>query len=226
MDYASFLSQQASAIVAQFFADGNLAWIGVPDLGILMQRQTVDGGQVGPLPGVAGADAVIWRDGKGRAELWVRPEDRLIKSTNLHATCWAIFVQLVAGTAPQPVLAGRKLEVDHLYPGTAAARNEMSHVRVMAVDKRSNSTAGSTTENAAANDKPGAKGRHRSATYFTMAKVSGFRGSFAKSNDSLVVARALLDHLRGLGYPVPAGAYAPLELQLTARQLDWFRGEL
>jgi hypothetical protein len=224
MDYAAFLHLQAEALIRQFFADHNVAWIGVPDLGWLTRRQTMDGGQVAALPGVVAQDAVIWRDAKGRAELWVKPEDKADDGTGAYARAWRQFVQLVGHIAPAGEVGGRTLAVDHLYPETAGARLGLSRVRVMAVDRRANSLQGSTTERAAAGGKPGTL-RPRFATYFTLAKVSGFQGSFARRHGSGGVARGLLDYLRAQGYPVPAGALAPLESDLTASSLDWFRGD-
>lgn len=226
MDYATFLHQQAAAIVGQFFGDYNIAWIGVPERSWLTRRQTMDGGHVEALPGAAAEDAVIWRDTKNRAELWVKPEEKADEGTGAYARAWRQFVQLIAATTPVSELAGRKLAVDHLYPETAGARLGLSHVRVMAVDRRANSLVGSTTETAAARDKSG-RLRPRFATYFTLAKVSGFQGSLARRNASGSVAQALFAHLRAQGYPVPANAspMASFEQELTASSLDWFRGD-
>jgi hypothetical protein len=224
MDYAAFLHLQAEAVIQQFFAEYNIAWIGVPDLGWLTRRQTMHGGQVVALPGAAAPDAVIWRDANGRAELWVKPEEKADEGTGAYARAWRQFVQVIGHTAPVSELAGRRLAIDHLYPETAAARLGLSHVRVMAVDRRANSLLGSTTERAAAGGKPGTL-RPRFATYFTLAKVSGYQGSLARRNASAGVALGLLDYLRAQGYPVPAGALAVTEAELTASSLDWFRGD-
>jgi hypothetical protein len=154
MDYATFLDQQAAAIVEPFFAHYNMAWIGVPDLGWLTRRQTMDGGHVVALPGAAAEDAVIWRGTKDRMELWVKPEEKSVEGTALYARCWHQFVQFSAQMVPVAELNGRKLAIDHLYPETAGSRLGLSHVRVMAVDHRSNSLLGSTTERAAARGQP------------------------------------------------------------------------
>jgi hypothetical protein len=224
MDYAAFLHLQAEALIQQFFAEYNVAWIGIPDLGWLTRRQTLDGGTVVSLPGATAQEAVIWRDSKNRAELWVKPEEKADDGIGAYARAWRQFVQLVGHTAPVGEVGHRKLAVDHLYPETAGARLGLSHVRVMAVDRRANSLLGSTTERAAAGGKPGTL-RPRFATYFTLAKVAGFQGSFARRHGSASVAQGLLDYLRAEGYPVPAGALASLESDLTAASLDWFRGE-
>lgn len=224
MDYASFLRLQAETIVQQFFAHSNAAWIGVPDLGWLTQRQGMHGGKIAALPGFATAEAVIWRDATDRPELWVKPEEKADEGTGAYARAWRQFVQLTGHTAPLAELSGRKLAVDHLYPETAAARLGLSHVRVMAVDRRANSLLGSTTERAAAGPKTGSL-RPRFATYFTLAKVSGFQGSFARRHGAAGVAQALLAYLREQGYPVPADATRALDEKLTASSIAWFRGE-
>jgi hypothetical protein len=228
MDYAGFLRQQEAAIVEQFFANYNIAWIAVPDIDTLMQRQTFDGGMVAALPGFGPDEGVIWRDRRDRAELWVKSEDKAADGTDLYARAWRQFVQVIAGTSPLPELAGRKLQADHLYPETAAFRADLNFVRVLAVDARSNVLLGSTTEKFAANSKPGTFGRPRSATYFTLAKVSGFQGSLAHRNASGSVAAALLAHLRARGYTVPSDATpdGSLEFELTTNTLNWFRGDV
>jgi hypothetical protein len=222
MDYASFLHAQAAAIVDQFFNEANIAWIAVPDIQTLMRRQSFDaGGRVVALPGFGATDAVIWRDSKNRAELWVKSEDKAASGTDLYARAWRQFVQTIAQTLSTPQLNGRPWQADHLYPETAAFRSDLNFVRVMAVDARSNVLLGSTTEKLAANTKSGTRGRPRSATYFTLAKVSGYQGSLARRNSSADVAKSLLAYLRAQNYPVPQDA---LELTLTTANLSWFRG--
>ncbi len=223
MDYAGFLRQQAATLIEQFFADYNRAWIAMPDHDWFLRRASLDGGRVGPLPGCTMAEAAVWRDAKGRAELWVRAEEKSAAGTGLYARAWRQFVLAEAGTGPTSSVDGMTLAVDHLYPETAAARLGMSHVRVMAVDRRANSALGATVEHAAATDKPGSF-RPRFATPFTLAKVSAFPGSFARQHSPDVAARALIAHMRSLGYPVPDGALGDLEVSLTASSLEWFRG--
>jgi len=223
MDYAAFLHAQAEALVEQFFAAENIAWIAVPDMGWLARRQGMDGGQVTALPGFPATEGVIWRDAKNRAELWVMPEEKADEGTGLYARAWRVFVQTVAHTSPAAEVNGQKLAIDHLYPETAAARLGFALVRVMAVDRRANSLLGATTERAAAGPKPGSV-RPRFATTFTLAKVSGFAGSFARRHDAAAVAHGLLNHFRAQGYPVPVGALGALEANLTASSLEWFRG--
>jgi hypothetical protein len=225
MDYASFLKQQVSAIVEQYFAPYNLAWIGVPGHDWLMRRQGMEGGQVVALASFPADEAVIWRDDKGRTELWSKPYEKTLDPNDAYARAWAAFTRSVARCEPEPHLNGRELQVDHLYPETAGTRSGLVLVRLMPVDARPNRTVGSTIEKAAAGPKPGSFGRPRHATPFTLAKVSGFQLSFAKRHNSTQVARALWDHIKACGYPVPTGGLAGFDVNLTAGTLDWFRGE-
>jgi hypothetical protein len=225
MDYTAFLHRQTAAIVEQYMGNRNVAWIGVPDTGWLTRRQTMDGGRVVALPGFPAIDALIWRDDKDRAELWVKPEEKAIDGSDLYERAWRQFTRLEGHVEPVSVVAGRMLAIDHLHPETAGKRLGLVLVRVMAVNLRSNSLVGSTTEKAAAGPKPGTL-RPRFADAFTLAKVSGFQMSFARRNDSASVARALWAHLRAQGYPVAEGAIGELDADLTASKLDWFRGDL
>ena len=114
MAYSAFLRAQAAALVEQFFAPMNIGWIGVPDTGWLTRRQSLDGGQIEALPGWAAADAVVWRDSKGRAELWVKPEAKADAGTGAYARAWRLFAQLVGSAEAVSEIDGRKLAVDHL----------------------------------------------------------------------------------------------------------------
>lgn len=224
MDYAQFVRVQQAAIIEQYFAPTNRAWVAVPDTGWLGRRQTLEGGRVEAMLGLPAADALVWRDDAGRYELWVKPEEKHKAGTDLYARAWSQFVKLVGKTTQAANVNGHDLAIDHLYPETAAARLGLSYVRVMAVDRRSNSLLGSTIETAAARDKTGSL-RPRLASAFTIAKVSGFQGSFAKRHDSAGIATALLAWLRQQGYPVPSTqAGAELEQSLTASSIDWYRG--
>lgn len=222
--FDAFVRRQAEALVAQFFAPGNTAWIAVPDMGWLARRQTLDGGRTEALPGAEASEALVWRDEADQAELWVAPEVKTTAGTGRYARHFKGFVSRFSQGSTQLDMDG--LAVDHLYPETAAARLGFSHVRVMAVDRRSNSLLGSTVEAAAARTKTGAV-RPRFATYFTLAKVSGFQGSLAKREASGKVGRALIAHLRASGFAVPADAMVDptLEAELTASSLDWYRGD-
>ncbi len=225
MDYVSFLQHQVAAIVEQYFAPGNLAWVGVPGREWLMMRQGLEGGQVVALSSFPPEEAVIWRDNKGRSELWSKPYDKTLDPNSAYDRAWAQFTRSIAQCEAVREVNGRPLQVDHLYPETAGTRSGLELVRLMPVDARPNRTVGSTVEKAAAGGKPGRFGRPRHATPFTLAKVSGFQLSFARRHNSTQVARALWDHMKACGYPVPTGGLADFEVELTADTLDWFRGE-
>lgn len=232
MDYPTFVRRQHNAIMTQFFrtdsaknAGVNLAFIAIPGLDWLSTIRPMlgPGGNWGALQGTPVSEALVWRGGDGESELWVRPEEKSTGSGR-YGRYWAAFCaqQGVAGT-PGPV-NGRAMAVDHLFPETTAARRKLAYVRAVPVDARSNSLVGSGVEKAEANR--GGKQRPRTATYITLAKVSGFQGSFARRNTGAGIASALIAYLKGLGYTVPA-TYAidpAMEEELTAESIEWTRG--
>jgi hypothetical protein len=228
MDYASFLHQQIVTIVGQYFNNsGNSAWIGVPDLNWL----TRDGANMQTLPGFALNEAAVRRSKDGSVELWCKPVDKTAlkkagKRDDTYSRAWAEYTSMYAKTTPVSQLNGHDLQVDHLFPETAGARIGLTYVRLLPVDERPNRTVGSTIERAAAGPKPGTFERPRHATAFTMAKVSGFQPSLRRAFDSHAIAQALVEHLIALGYPVPAGALADVEIDVISQQIDWYRGDL
>jgi hypothetical protein len=209
MDYASFLHQQIVTIVGQYFNNsGNSAWIGVPDLNWL----TRDGANMQTLPGFALNEAAVRRSKDGSVELWCKPVDKTAlkkagKRDDTYSRAWAEYTSMYAKTTPVSQLNGHDLQVDHLFPETAGARIGLTYVRLLPVDERPNRTVGSTIERAAA-------------------KVSGFQPSLRRAFDSHAIAQALVEHLIALGYPVPAGALADVEIDVISQQIDWYRGDL
>ena len=67
--------------------------------------------------------------------------------------------------------------------------------------------------------------RPRKATALTIAKVTGFQGSFARRQDARAVADALLSHLHGCGLHVPPGYLLPQDLEAgkVASLIDFYR---
>lgn len=231
MDYATFLRRQWQDLVDQWLGlDDRLrmthAWIALPDVSWVSRLQEPGfpggGGRWSPLPGVSPSDALMRHDAKARPQLWVRPEDKA-DGDGHYAAYWARFVAQCGADAPASEIAGRKLAVDHLFPETAAARRGWLLVRTMAVDRRSNSLLGSTTEKVEANR--GGVDRPRKATALTMAKVTGFQGSFARRHDPKAIAAAFLAHLRACGLVVPDGVLLPDEEEggLIAGLIDFYR---
>lgn len=231
MDYQSFVRRQHTTIMSQFFRTGpakstdiNIAFIAVPSLDWLSTKRPLvgPGGNWGALQGTTVSEALVWRGGDGESELWVRPEEKS-SGNGRYEKYWAAFCaqQGITGT-PGPV-GGRPMAVDHLFPETAAARREFAYVRAVPVDRRSNSLVGGGIERAEANR--GGRHRPRTATYITLAKVSGFQGSFAQRHTGTSVATALIDYLKGMGFAVPA-QYAidpEMEKDLTAESIEWAR---
>lgn len=211
MDYAAFLRRQWQDLVDQWLGlddrlGMNSAWIALPDMSWVSRLDEPGfpggGGRWTPLPGVSPTEALMRHDAKARPQLWVRPEDKA-GGDGRYAAHWARFVATCGVDAPASAVAGRKLAVDHLFPETAAARRGWLLVRTMAVDLRSNSLLGSTTEKVEANR--GGVHRPRKATALTIAKVTGFQGSFARRHDPKAIAASFLAHLRGCGLHVRDG---------------------
>lgn len=232
MDYATFLRSQWQALLDEWLglADPssriNTAYIALSDLSWLDRladpRWPGGGGSWSPLPDAPPNEALIRRDRAGRPQLWVRPEEKT-GGSGRYAAHWDRFVRLLGMPSPPSGLGGRDLAVDHLFPETAAARRGWALVRVMPVDRRSNSLVGSTIERVEA--RRGGHDRPRTASSFTMAKVTGFQGSFARRHDAGGVAAALLAHIRGCGLAVPAGTMLPedAEAEIMAGAIGAYR---
>jgi hypothetical protein len=215
MDYATFLRGQWQDLVDAWLGLDdrlglNTAWIALPDMS-WVARLAEPGfpggaGRWSPLPGTPPTEALMRFDAKSRPQLWVKPEDKA-EGDGRYAAYWAAFVRQLGQAAPASEVNGQKLAVDHLFPETAAARRGWLLVRSMPVDRRSNSLLGSTTEKVDANR--GGVHRPRKATALTIAKVTGFQGSFARRHDPKSIAGALLAHLRGCGLRVPDNILLP-----------------
>lgn len=231
MTYAAFLRSQWQDLLDHWLGVEdrlglNTAWIAIPDVSWAVKLSEPGfpggGGRWAALPGIAPNRALMRRDHKARPQLWVRPEEKT-EGDGAYAQYWRIFVdQLGYGEAASEV-NGRKLAVDHLFPETAAARRGWLLVRAMPVDRRSNSLLGSTTEKVEAN-RDGVR-RPRKATALTMAKVTGFQGSFARRNAPRAIAHAFLAHLRTCGLHLPPGYLLPddEEAELIAGLIAFYR---
>lgn len=226
MDYAGFLRAQHQALLDQWLAAVNVAYIALPDEASLTELEDLrlpgGGGHWLPLPGFAPAEARRFRAADGRPQLWVRPEEKDAGS-GLYARAWAAFARVMGFPDTPSVVGGRRLAIDHLFPETAAARRGWLLVRVMPVDLRANSLVGATAEKVEA-ARPG-RARKRTATALTIAKVTGFQGSFARRHDAHAVAAALVAHIQGCGLVVPAGALGLIEREIanTAWLIGRFR---
>lgn len=211
MEYATFLRRQWQALLDEWLgltdpSAINTAFIALPSLDwvdrLSRPEQPGGGGHWSPLPNVAPTEALVRRRRDGAPQLWVRPEEKA-GGSGRYAAFWNAFVVSQGLPAPPSSVNGRALAVDHLFPETAAARRGWLLVRAMPVDRRSNSLVGSAIERVEA-QREGAT-RPRTATSITLAKVTGFQGSFARANDSGAVAAALLAHIRSCGLHVPPG---------------------
>lgn len=217
MDYPTFLRRQWQALLDEWLgldprSSINTAFIALPDLSWLGRladpRLPGGGGGWSPLPGISPAEALLRRDHAGRPQLWVRPEEKA-DGSGRYAAYWDRFVRHLGAGTPSSTVEGRDLAVDHLFPETAAARRGFALVRAMPVDRRSNSLVGSSIERVEAGR--GGVLRPRTASSVTLAKVTGFQGSFARRHDEKGIARDLLAHIKGCGLLVPAGVLLPDE---------------
>lgn len=215
MEYSTFLRGQWQAVLDEWLGINslgnlNVAYIALPDfswLDLLADpRRPGGGGSWSPLPGASPTQALLRRDCAGRPQLWVRPEEKS-GGTGRYAAYWSSYVRLLTQEAATSSVGGKTLAVDHLFPETAAARRGWAFVRVVPVDRRSNSLVGSTIERVEA--KRGGVARPRTATSITLAKITGFQGSFAGHKAAGSVARALLAHFRNCGLVIPDGVLLP-----------------
>ena len=231
MTYADFLREQWQDVLDHWLGVDdrlgmNTAWIAIPDVSWAVKLSEPafpgGGGRWAALPGFAPNRALMRWDGKARPQLWVKPEEKAEGSGD-YAEAWRTFTQQIGRGPVTAEVTGRKLAVDHLFPETAAARRGWLLVRAMPVDRRSNSLLGSTTEKVEAN-RDGVR-RPRKATALTMAKVTGFQGSFARRHAPGDIARAFLAHLRSCGLRVPPGCLLPDEEEsaLIAGLIGFYR---
>ena len=94
-------------------------------------------------------------------------------------------------------IGGRRQEIDHLSPDTAAWRQGYGYVRVIPVDAAVNRRVGATVERVLARSPARAGGFQ--ADWTTAAKVLGMQRSFGKSRPERDVAGELLKLMRSAG---------------------------
>lgn len=231
MAYAAFLRRQWQDLLDHWLGLGdpagfNTAYIAIPDISWATKLSEPGfpggGGRWSALPDIPPTTALLRHDARARPQLWVRPEEKS-EGSGAYASAWTAFVKQLGGGTVSPEVEGRKLAVDHLFPETAAARRGWLLVRVMPVDRRSNSLLGSTTEKVEASR--GGVARLRKATALTIAKVTGFQGSFARRNTSEAIAAAFLAHLRACGLVVPPGILLPDDKEggMIAGLIEFYR---
>ena len=218
-DYGGFVRARQDAFLREFIDEPGHCFIGIPGLGAFAHRHQ-GSGSIRGLPGVALPEAFVWSRGPGTEELWVQPFDKAVTQSGAYRDHWAAFVELLGAGEVAYSLGGRAQVVDHLLPETFAARQAYAYVRVTMVDYRGNATVGSVVEKSMAGRED--PGHGMLADWFTVAKVSGFRGSFAQAVDAATVMAALSDHLAARGFRVPEGQEASLALCMEAI-LAWAR---
>ncbi len=197
MDYAAFVRRQQDVLLREFVDNPGHCFIGIPSLSAFESRY-FGSGSIRVLPGAALSEAFVWTRGPGSEELWVRPVDKSTSTNGKYRGHWEAFVRTLDAGEVTYRLGGQSQVIDHLLPETFAARQGYSHVRVVMIEKRGNSTVGSVVEkHMAQREDPG---KSMLADWFTAAKASCFRGSFAKSVSNEQVMSDLRKHLTTRGF--------------------------
>lgn len=209
MNRPAWVHRQIAAFLAQFCSPkGNEAWIG-----IRADAPPRLGGEVAAAPDIPLSEGFIWRPhGGGEPELWLDP-----RKSGYRAAFERFAIRELGATG----LDGADVQIDHVFPKSAASLGELAYVRMLAVPPESNMAAGRTLERAMAERNRAAGPRRkptRMATYFSVGKATGFAGydslpdGEGEGNRDLV--GALFAHLRDFG--VPADCLSRLDAELTA----------
>lgn len=217
------IARQHRALIRQYLEpSGSTAWIAVPNADWFEWRaKTLDRRgdnlkRLETLAGVPSTQALVYFDRAGDPELWVRPEIKGTAGSGHYLTDWNKFArnycQVDYAKADTSVL-----NVDHLYPETAAYRQGLKYVRVMPVDEGANKRVGRTQEKLMAQAAQEAVERQQtdpaivprmrphSATPVTLAKASAFSDSIVLPKhrgdpvDFGVISR-LVRHLQDMGW--------------------------
>lgn len=145
-------------------------------------------------------DAYVYEHHDGKKELWVRATDKRTKLGSFdYVRCWNSFAKMHGVEDPSSI--GSDWQVDHVYPESSASRRELHLVRVMPVPRKGNAGVGASFEALLAKYLPGEHKGGWVASWYTIAKVTGFQGTFNKiliSDTDL--ANQLINHLIAL-YP-------------------------
>ncbi|WP_337875718.1 hypothetical protein [Elioraea sp.] len=221
-DWPPALQQQVRTLVRQFLAGGE-AWIGIAGiefLGVGGPQRTGTmraGGRLEPLGNRPLDRAFVWVQG-AEPELWADPR------ASSYRDLFDEFARTRLGLAGRPTTG---FNIDHVFPKSAAAVDDMSHVRMLAIAAASNQAAGRTLEKAMKQRAVKAAGRKRirHATWMTIGKATGFIGweslpDSADANANMPLVHALFAHLAARGIPAD---FPDLEQRLTAHTLTRIR---
>lgn len=181
LKFQTVLDLQRARILQQFVEDPRNCWIGARTHKDLDDIRGRFGGRREALLGFAEDEAFVWLDDKNKPECWVKTEDKE-KGAGTYTRAWMNFCLARYGATCTPAdLAG--MNVDHLYPETAAYEGGVRFVRAMPVKSGPNQSAGSiekamkkkTLLNRKFFEGKGQtfSDRDRLATLFSIAKVVG-----------------------------------------------------
>lgn len=217
----TWMQEQIGTLLAQYVdRPANSAWIGVASTAGLHgkpeSRLYRRGGQIVQFGEEDVADSFVWQpEESGLApELWVAPKRESYRSD--YATFLSIYW-------PGSDINEAPNHVDHLFPKGPAQLGGLSHVRLLAIPRRSNVSAGTLEKKMAQRNRAlGARTkRTRLATPYSIAKATGYVG-YAGLNDAgrrREIAAGILSNLR-LGGIDPEATSALDEELLTSTLTD------
>jgi hypothetical protein len=216
MHYAEFVRAQQDSFIRGFFQDPGTCLIVTPSIDKLLAVRRNSNWR--PLGATDPANAFVYSGSDGD-ELWVRPFNK-DTGNGSYRRHWAQFVAQQGVDVQSGVVDGRQQHVDHLLPETFAAARGFSHVRVLAVDSRSNTTVGSTIERSMTQRVN--PGKSLLADWFSVAKAACFLGSFRRDLPAAQVMAELRKHLATRGFVITS-AMEPTVAHSMQAILDWSR---
>ena len=111
-----------------------------------------------------------------------------------YTKCWNSFA--ISCGVENPRSIGSDWQVDHVYPETSAARRDWGFVRIMPVMRKANAGVGASLEALLAGISPEDHKGGWIANWYTIAKITGFQGTFAKKDvGDMDLAKQLVAHV-------------------------------
>lgn len=180
----------------------NSAWIGVASVDNIVGRNGTRtrrrDGQVALLGDEPENEVIVWKPDKTSwaPELWISPTRRDYRS---------VYARFIEAYWPGGNIDDVPHHVDHLFPKEPAVLGGLSHVRVLAIPKRSNVSAGTFEKQMTAkNYLQGARTKQtRMATLYSLAKAMGYVGyaGLKTLEGRRRIAADLMQALREAGAP-------------------------
>lgn len=202
-NWPTWMIEQHRTFMAQLFDErGNSAWIGVASVDNILGRNGKKtqrrGGEVELLESEPEAEVFVWKPHEeARApELWIAPERRNYRST---------YARFLKAYWPGSDINEVPNHVDHVFPKDSAQLGGLSHVRLLAVPKRSNVSAGTLEKEMKARTvELGARQKEtRLATLYSLGKAAGYVGfsGLDTPDGRREIAARVIQALREAGAP-------------------------